>query len=116
MGDEHGRHPLQALQFGVQALRPSLIDGQAAQPDTSVHQFVYLARDIWGTPPDAVQRRHHQDVAVLNLGVHLPLGVAGRDACNSGDINAGVDVALRDTGCEQVAALGQGFMPGRSGS
>ena len=79
--------------------------------DTSVHQFVYLARDIWERRRCG-QRRHTRTSPCSILASHLPPGVAGRDACNSGDINAGVDVALRDTGREQVAALGQGFMPG----
>ena len=45
---------------------------------------------------------------MLQLRVHLPPTVAGRDAINSGDVDAGVDVALRDAGLRQVAALGFG--------
>ena len=42
------------------------------------------------------------------LGVHRPPASGGRYAGNSGYIDVSVDVAFRDTGLEQVVALGIG--------
>ena len=72
--------------------------------------FRRLAHDAERPPFNAIQYRNHQDAAVLQLNVHCAPAAAGRDAGTSGDIDVGIDVALRD------ASLNQSVMPGRSGS
>ena len=52
---------------------------------------------------------------MLQLGVHRPLGIAGRYDGNAGDIDISVDVALRDASLEQVAVLGFGVHAGSVG-
>ena len=46
------------------------LSARLRQLDTAVYQVVDLPHDVQGTPPDAVQHRHYQDVTVLQLGVH----------------------------------------------
>ena len=46
LGNQHGHHTLRALQVGIQTLCPDLVVGQAAEPDTEVHQVVDLVYDV----------------------------------------------------------------------
>ena len=106
--------------WAIRAVIHSMLSGSASSPfaqaslsarlrsrDAAVHQVVDLAHDVQGTPTDAVQRRHNQDIAVLQPWRPPTSSVAGGNARNAGDIDVGVDVAIRDTGLD--AGRGAGY-------